>query len=257
MSVDIAQELPKILKEALFFLNKYKTGMFSQQIPSYQKASEILKNSNSSATAVYLACQRILGSNEFEAWEPESIWLELKDVDDIDLSLENRSKLLAVNTLILGEAFYWDAAVYENTVLAFNNIPTAPDVIQEASPGEMSWGVFEAELLSQFAGHNAEFDYEPTRYTAASLHRAGLLLAPELLVFAQEDLDKLNRSENDTNKKSLIEQVSEQWAQTNKNKLEDLVLDETPQDVQIGHLATISMYVGKRIDQLRKEISSL
>jgi len=240
------------MREALSMLHKYGRGDHRKTQASLAKAKAVLKNEDSTAISILLALQRVLGNNSFLAWEPESIWLELADNDIENFSRQNRDKILAIATLLMGDSFYWDALLFENTVLSFNNISIAPDAIQEASPGEISWGVFEAEILSQYAGYNGTYDYEPTRYTAASMHRDGLVLAPELLVFAQEELDKFN-----SDQKELQEIVSERWGAIDKDNLENLELSETPADVQIGRLASISIYVSNRANQLLKELSEL
>jgi hypothetical protein len=251
MSQDVSKLLPDIMREAIGLLHQYGRGDHRKAEQSLEHAKSVLKNNASTATAVFIAMQRLLGNNAFLAWEPESIWLECADRGVENLPQENRDKILAVATLLYGDAFHWDALVFEKTVLAFNDIPTAPDMIQEASPGELAWGAFEAELLAQYAGHNNEYDYEPTRYTGLSMHRAGLVLAPELLVFAQEELDKFNSAQDE-----LKETVGERWGLTDKEKLEDLDLKENPEDVQIGYLASVHLYLGKRAQQLRKELSA-
>lgn len=250
MSDDLAKLLPDILREASAMLHKYGTGDHRKTKQSLAHAKSVLKDGDSTATAIFIAVQRLFESNAFLAWEPESIWLECADRGVKDLPEENRDKILATATLLVGDAFHWDALVFEKTIVSFNNLPIAGDVIQEASPGELAWGVFEAELLSQYAGHNGEYDYEPTRYTGACMHRIGLALAPELLVFAQEELDKLNSDQQE-----LKEVVGERWGAVDKEKLEDLSLEETPADIQIGHLAAIHLYVGDRARQLRQELA--
>ena len=106
---------------------------------------DIMLNENATATAIFEAAKRLLGPG-FLAWEPDSIWLELAD-HDIDMDQTNRDKLMAASTLIQTGGFYWDAAAFENIAVAFNDLPIAPDAIQEASPAQVAWAVFEAELL--------------------------------------------------------------------------------------------------------------
>lgn len=252
MSNSLTKLLPDVMRESISMLHKYGRGDHRKTTQSLEKAKAILKNDGSTATAILLAMQRLLGSNSFLAWEPESIWLECADHEVKSIPQENRDKLLATVTLLTGDAFHWDALVFEKTIVSFNNLPIAGDAIQEASPGELAWGVFEAELLSQYASHNGEYDYEPTRYTGVCMHRAGLALAPELLVFAQEELDKLNSNQQD-----LKETVSDKWSTLDEEKLENLKLKETPEDVQLGYLAAIHLYVDKRARQLQQELADL
>jgi hypothetical protein len=213
-----------------------------------ETAKRVRGDMGAPATAVFLATKVLFKNDQFLAWEPESIWLEFKD-HSVNLSLENRDKLSAVITLIQDDAFHWDATVFENTMLAFNDIPSAPDAIQEASPGEISWGVFEAEILSMHAGHGEDYDYEPAKYTAASLNRGGFLLAPELLVFCQDELDGFNRGSAD-----LKSVVAEKWQAVDFAKLRDLDLSEDPVDVHLGRLAAVHLHVEQRAQRLRREV---
>lgn len=216
--------------------------------PSLQSSREILVDDEAPASFVLLALESLY--RNCLAWEPESVWLELND-DGIDLSEENRNKFLAASTLLRTPAFFWDANIFEDTCLAFNNAPVIVDVIQESSPGQLAWGVFEAHLISQIrepelAGKEEagfQFDFEPSRYTATVLHRLGFVLAPELLEFSQKDLDALNKES--VNLKS---QVEDRWTNLQSSNLLDLQLQETPLDVQIANLAAVDLYVQERAE---------
>lgn len=214
-------------------------------------AADVLLNDESSATVVFETAKRALGAT-FMAWEPESIWLELKD-EGVDLSPINRDKLMAVLTLIQTGTFYWDAAVFENTIMAFEHQHSSPEVLQEASSAQIAWGISEAELiLERNDKEEGVFDHEPAQYTAVSLHRAGLVVAPDLLEFAQEELDKLNRGNLD-----LKDEIRKRWKALNKDKLDQLELGETPIDVQIGYLAAVYIHVAERAKQLKDELAQL
>jgi len=251
MSKDIEQFLPVVFAAATSVLMKYKQGKHSKNDAVKKRAKGILEDEDATATAVFLAAHQTLG-NAFLAWEPESIWMEFED-KSVDLPFENRDKLMAVMTIMMGDAFHWDALIFENTVEAFNNIPSAPDAIQEASPGEIAWGVFEAELLAQYAGYVGEYDYEPARYTALSMHRDGLAVAPELLTFAQEALDGFNNNEA----ADLKESTMSRWNKADKTKLESLKLEEAPEDIQMAYLASIHLYLGERAQRLQDEVEKL
>jgi len=220
-------------------------------MPTAKRYRDILLDEDATASAVFEAAKRVLGPS-FAAWEPETIWMDLEDAG-IDLGLENRDKLLACTTLLATRSFYWDAAVFENTSMAFNDIPSAPDALQEASPGEMSWAVFEASyfLQREFQAEGS-FDYEPAKYAAVSLFRSGFLVAPEMLAFAQEELDRLNQGHRDLKPK-----VEQRWSKLDKAKLTELQLDEAPSDIQIGYLAAVHLYVEERARRLKREIAAL
>jgi len=212
---------------------------------------DTLLNEDATATAIFEAAKRLLGP-VFLAWEPESIWLELSD-HNVNMDATNRDKLMAASTLIQTGGFYWDAAAFENIALAFNDVSIAPDAIQEASPAQLAWAVIEAALLlHRELQEPGEFDYEPARYAAVSMHRAGFIVAPETLAFAQKELDKLNQGNRD-----LKDKIKQRWEKLDKSKLYELELAETPIDTQIGYLSACHLYVEKRAKQLQREISAL
>lgn len=216
-----------------------------------QAARAILADRDATATAVFRAACALLGGQVMN-WEPESIWMELRDLD-IAVPGPNKEKILAVSSLIQTPAFYWDVNVFEDTALAFNSEPVIVEVLQEASPAQLCWAVYEAEVLLRSQGKDPEFDYEPAKYAAVCMHRAGLVVAPDGLEFAQEELDKLTQGHKD-----LKDEVNKRWAALNgKTKLEDIELQETPVDVQLGMLAATQLYVNERAARYRRELDSL
>jgi len=212
---------------------------------------DLLVDENATATAIFEAAKMLLGPS-FIAWEPDTIWMELAD-NNIDMDEVNRDKLMAASTLIQTDGFYWDAAVYENITMAFNNLPMIPDAIQEASPAQLSWAVFEASYFRRHEYQEPEtFDREPMGYTAVCLHRSGFVVAPEMLSFAQTELDKLNQGAVE-----LKATVQKRWSSVNTDELAKLELAETPSDVQISYLAAVHLYVEERARQLKRELASL
>jgi hypothetical protein len=244
MLVKLAQDTVPLLKEQVSF------EPVSLKTEHKEAARAIMEDEGASATGVWRAAEMLLG-HQIRNWEPESIWLEFQDTN-IDVPVVNREKLLAANSLIVIPAFYWDANIFENTTLAFNNEPMMPELLQEASPGELSWAVYEAELLMYSQGMDPHFDYEPARYAAVVLHRDGFLLAPEMLVFAQEELDKLTRGHRE-----LREEVRSRWEKVDKTKLDTLELEEEPVDVQLGLLSSVWLYIHDRAEQYRKDVTAL
>jgi len=244
--------LVKLAQETIPLFNDQPTAFEPVPLTVEHKsaAKRILEDEEATATGVSRAAEMLLG-HQIRNWEPESIWLELED-KGVDIPPLNRDKLLAVNALRVEPAFYWDANIFEKTALAFNSEPVIPELLQEASPGQLSWAVYEAELLMYSQGLDPHFDYEPSRYAAVVLHRDGFLLAPELLVFAQEELDKLTRGHKD-----IRSDVARRWKETDKTKLDTLELEEKPADVQLGLLSSVWLYVHDRAARYRADIQSL
>lgn len=190
------------------------------------------------AVALMRASTAALG--EFLAWEPESVWLEFHR-QGIDLPEENRAKLMAAQTLRLVPSFYWDAIVFEKTAQAFAGVMPAPDILEEASPARLAWAVIEAAwIIRETREASWEFQHEPRAYAAVVLNRAGFVLAPEQLSFAQAWLNRERRHDH------LLEDTKARWARVGKDHLEQLTLGESPEDVQIARLAAVELHVRER-----------
>jgi len=219
------------------------------------EARELLQNDDTTATGCYRATQVLLGPM-FRGWEPESIWLSLERMN-VDVSVLNRDKIMAAVTLTMIPAFWFEINAFENTVMAFNNVISDPHILQEATPAQIAWGVYEAELLYGDAGEFEEttvFDREPTLYTATVLNRAGFLVAPDMLSFAQEPLDKLNC--NGT--KTTVDEVKKAWTRLKRTDFTKREFSEdSPVDLQLGRLAAVSLYIQDRLEQYELDLSKL
>lgn len=181
------------------------------------------------------AAQMALG--EYISWEPESVWLELER-QNIDVPVGNRAKIMAGLTLRLMPVFYWDAVAFEKTAIAFDNKLPQPEILEEASPAQLAWAVVEANWIIKDVRDTAwEFGHEPRAYTGVILNRAGFVLAPLQLDFAQPWLDRERQS------KDLFEGVQKRWAGVSKDHLNALSLEETAEDVQIARLASVEIHV--------------
>jgi len=245
--------LVSVTTEAFPVLLKYAAAELPFQLSDEKRehARTMLESEDTTATGAFRAAQAILGP-AFISWEPESIWLELED-RGIELPVLSRQKILALSTLLQVPAFYWDANVFENTSLACSNEPVLPDILQEASPAQLAWAVYECEVLLQSAGQDPDFDYEPAKYAAVCMQREGLVLAPELLQFAQDELDQLNWNHI----VKLKTEVKDAWDGLNKDQLDTQEFKETPVGVQLARLSAIQLYFDEQLEKYRRDMSLL
>ena len=209
------------------------------------KSAELVQAESAPATHVFAATKVLLGEI-FIAWEPESVWLGLQD-KGLEIPDVNRDKILAVGTLLLVPAFYWDANLFEDTCLAFNDEPVIVNAVQEASPAQIAWGVFEAQTILMANGESShQFDHEPRQYTAAVLHHNGYVLAPALLAFCQDELDSMNTTDD-----AFYSEVLSRWSEIQRNStpLIDLELQETPLDTQMAKMAAVELYIDARAER--------
>jgi hypothetical protein len=215
-------------------------------------AAQLLTDAGASASGCLHALELLCGPG-FRTWEPETLWLTL-DRQSIDPPVINRDKILAAITLSIVPAFWWEVHAFENTVLAFNHVVSLADALQEATPAQMAWGVFEAEMIySEDAGEKPSFDREPVIYVATVLHRAGYVRAPDLLQFAQRELDRLNRNGHGLT----AADVDTAWKDLKKKPLEEKTLSETALDVQLGRLASVELHVQAQLTRMRADLRAL
>jgi hypothetical protein len=207
-------------------------------------AIQLLRTPATSAVALLKALERVVGDHL--TWEPESIWMELQH-RGIDLPTECRAKILAGITLHLMPGFYWDAIVFEKTVVSLEGHPANADILEEPAPAWLAWAVTEARMITE----PHEFQHEPRAYVGVVLARAGFALAPEQLAFAQKALDR-ERHDDD-----LRDLIAERWQRVDKSRLEMLSLQETREDVQIARLAAVELHVRERTAAAQRELRSL
>lgn len=201
-------------------------------------AADLLRAPGTPGIALLTATKAVVG--EFLTWEPESVWAELRH-HDVDMPECNRARLMAALTLRLMPAFYWDAVVFEKTAVALDGHCPHPDILEEATPAQLAWAVEEAAWIVREAHEPAwEVQHEPRAYAGVVLARAGFVLAPPHLDFAQTTLDRLQQDPK------LRDEVATRWAGLAKQDLATLSLGETATDVQIARLAAVELHVRTR-----------
>jgi hypothetical protein len=255
--VSQAEQLVKLAADILLPSEDQRVKPSLARRLSEEQAKKLLNTNATPGVIARYAVEALLGN--VGAWEPESIWLGLKDKGIESLSTILRNKVMAALTLEQTDAFYYDANIFEDTCLAFNEAPVIVNVLQEASPAQLAWGVYEALLSSMAVKQEPEFDYEPASYTAMALYREGFILAPALLEIAQEALDSLN-----TPNEELKAKVKERWDAANNTvsggpapDIHALVLEENDVDVQVGKLAAVYLYVDEKITAFQKVVEAL
>lgn len=249
---DLEQELLRVASS----LPRMKLAEDEGNIDPAQQgvAQKLLQDEHTTATGCYRATQALCGPG-FPAWEPESIWLTLER-RGVDVPVLNRDKILAATTLTIIPAFWFEVNAFENTVMAFNNVLSDGEILQEATPAQLNWAVYEAEMLHSQAsdvGGTTEFDREPMGYTAIVLNRAGFILAPELLSFAQDALDSLNKDGAGVDKGEL----RFAWKKLQKKDLTKVKFEETPFDMQLARMTAVQLYLFERVQQYEADLNQL
>jgi hypothetical protein len=173
---------------------------------------------------------------EWVLWEPETIWSEAKRVFSSPLSELSKSKIEAVKTLLVSNAFWADHLVFEKVCVALNDAQPVFDQYQHPSPAMLALAVAEAATIRK-----ASFSDEVLGYMAAVCFDAGLIVLPKPLDVAQEALDELTRP---VVGRQLKEEVSRAWEASRVNGAASGLYTETVTGIQLARMAAIAEYAG-------------
>jgi hypothetical protein len=248
------EDLEKHLLRTAAQVPRLKTAADAREASQQREAEAMLRDPHTTATGCFRAAEVLCG-NGFRAWEPDSLWLTL-DRRGVDVPLLNRDKLLAAVTMSIVPAFWWEVNAFENTIMAFNNVVSNPEIMQEATPAQIAWAVYEAELLYGQIDDMEDtpyFDREPVLYTAVVLHRAGFLRPPDILGFAQTALQEMNKNGTEVS----LNDLDTAWSKMRKMDLDGINLGETPLEIQLGRLAAVQLYIEERRQQYGEDVSRL
>lgn len=216
----------------------------------------LLNSEGHSATALYMAA-RVLYGVDILQWEPETLWQTLEN-DGVVLPAHARNKLMAVITLQLNPAFYWDSIVFQHTVQTFNDEHLNPDVLQECHPAHMAWAVHEAGFVRGLDPHDhevPEFDEDVQMYVAVCLKRSGMLVPPSEL--DTEDMRNVLDKQYPPETKNTRDETRDAWRRLPKTRLQHTEFAEDGLGVQLAQLAACHVYVEMKAEELASEIQDL
>lgn len=218
-----------------------------------KEAAKLLRDNNSSAFACMRAMDALF-TEQWLVWEPETCWLTLAR-QGVTVSTGNRAQLMAGRGLLIHGRYWYDAILYEKTVMALNNEEPQLSDVGEAPVAYMAWAASEAEMINKYyESEDLAFDYEVINYTTLRLFDDGYALAPETLRWCQRSLDEKLHSDA----LKLKNKVRKAWALMPKGEaLKEEELPETDIGVHIAKLAAVDHYVSKRNNRLQLDLAAL
>jgi hypothetical protein len=221
-------------------------------------AKKALADENTGATPCMLALDALLEPTWF-AWEPETIWLELKH-KKVDVPISNREQILAGRSLLTTGRYWYDAHAFERTAIAFNNEEATDAGLEDAPVHFICWAVTEAtQIYRHYQGQETlEFDREPEMYIAVQLQREGFIIPPDQIKWVEPYLDGLFSIPQQAKRKELKQLVREGWAAAPRGEqLLDSAFPETPAGVQLARLAAVHVYCLNRSKEQARQLAQL
>lgn len=233
---------------------KLQLGLTKTATQEAAARSLLLDPDNNTATGLYLAVRTLYGI-EILTWEPETIWVTMEK-DGIDLPVDERNKLEAAITLQVNPSFYWDNIVFQQTVQALAGEPFDPESLQEVHPAYMDWSVYEAAVIRGLDPDEQQipdFDEDVQMYVGVCLHRAGYVVTPKALKFAQDNLTKLIP----TDVSAFQKEIRNAWNKLDKTRLAETEFYENRLGVQLAKLASCYIFTQERAEKLGEEVVDL
>jgi len=183
-------------------------------------------------------------------WEPETLWAEIRlefqtpAVDD-----HVRSKIQAVKTAHITDWVWTKWEVFCPIVQALNN--NIPDfkVLRKPEPAQLLAAV---DMLNDL--RQEEWSREVGHFIASALLERGIALAPPPIEFAQASIDQYLQDENIPTDTSALRKRYDEVLDT---PLEEVELEETPVDVQVGRLVIAHDYMKMRRSQKNVQMETV
>ena len=185
------------------------------------------------------------------AWSLETTLLYLageKALPDED----SRDKILSVIAIRNNPAYLWDANVFKNVAMVFNDRECLPDQMDACSPAELSWAVVEIERIhARYSGGTFPgYGDEPCTYMAGVCANAGLSVLPEQLEFVEPYMELFP---NLGSSYGFEEAVKNRLTQDKAEEVDD----SDAVEVHASKLFEIETYVWHRTLELDKQLSLL
>ncbi len=176
---------------------------------------------------------------EWVDYEPETLWTEVAETSKqvpggmLSLSRPAKDMIMAVKLCFGSHAPYSEWEVFENVVAAMNNETPLIDHVQELFVAEVAFAVECMRRISKNV-----FSDEVKGYIAAVAQKDGLIMMPNVLLFAQGNLSGMSKSTDE-----MVKKVAKEWAlQSIRGKKEDIDYDDFV-SIHCGKLHDIKTYV--------------
>ena len=218
-----------------------------------EAAKALLEDPLSCSSVVYMSALVLFGA-DLQVFEYETLRLECQRME-IDVADQNWEELFAALALRGDGRFMYDAATFENTIVAFNGGTPSKRQLQPTVPGHIAWAVSEASnIVSDLVKDGIEdyLDYEPVGYTAVMCKSVGMICVPPCLEFCEERLEELTPG-----RQVLCDEVKKAWGSQQDPNASRPELREDPVGVQLALMHSVQEYVQEQEFRQRRQLSRL
>jgi hypothetical protein len=171
---------------------------------------------------------------EWLDWEPETIWQTIRMDWNTQISRINMDKIMAAKLLHVSDSFWRNWDVFQNVVLAFNNVTPLFDRVQDVTVGQVMHALNQAAEIRK-----EEFQTEVKYYIAHQAREEGFLWLPSPADLAQKELDQLNPPEM----VPLKQEIRDRWEAFKDLDLRNIEFPENVYGVHLARLAAIDLYL--------------
>ncbi|MCK4306552.1 MAG: hypothetical protein KAY24_20080 [Candidatus Eisenbacteria sp.] len=190
------------------------------------------------------------GTDWFE-WEPETLWREI--MDDFrtpSISDHVKSKIQAMKTIHITDWAFSKWEVFCPIIQALNNNIPDFEVLRRPTVSQLFVGV---DMMTMVRA-DVPFSPEVQKFCAASLLDAGVICAPQPISFCQDEIVDF---QNERGIPVDPEPVRDKYRRMMSVPAEEVVLEETPIDIQIAKLIVARDYLQIRRDQMKHQLRLL
>lgn len=190
------------------------------------------------------------GTDWFE-WEPETLWREI--MDDFrapSISDHVKGKVQAVKTIHISDWCFTKWEIFCPICQALNNNIPDFEVLRRPTISQL----FAAVDMMTMIRNDVEFSQEVQDFIGAAMIDSGVTYAPQPLAFCQ---DEILRFQEELGRPVDPEPVKEKYKQMLSVPAEEVVLEETPVDVQVAKLIIARDYLSLRRAQMKQQLRIL
>jgi len=184
-------------------------------------------------------------------WEPETLWREI--MDDFrapSISDHVKSKIQAVKTIHISDWSFTKWEIFCPILQALNNNIPDFEVLRRPTISQLFAGVDMMTLVR----NDVPFSQEVQQFCGAAMVDAGVICAPQPIAFCQDEILAIQEDRGIPVDPTL---VKDKYRMLIGVPAEEVVLEQTPVDIQVAKLIIARDYMSLRRGQMKQQLRVL